>query len=330
MKVSTPRKLPSGSYFIQLRLDGKSVSVTAATAKECKHKAELIKAEHFNDKRIMPDKSTRTLSEAIDRYIEERSAVLSPSTIQGYRVVQHNRFTKVMNKQLKSIKNWQAIVNEESKLVSGKTVHNAWGLVSTVMRSEGMNVPEVHLPQKVVKERRWLDVDEVKLFLEKVQGDDVEVATILGLHSLRFSEALALDVSDIDSEYIHVRGAVVRGENGLIKKETNKNSSSRRDIPILIPRLLEVLPQNGPAVTIAHNTVNRHIKKICEENDLPVVTFHELRHSFVALCVSKNIPVDVVQKIGGWDDYATLKNVYTHISDKTVKNYAEQLKNIFC
>ena len=34
MKVPAPRKLPSGSWFIQLRLGGESIPVTAATAKD--------------------------------------------------------------------------------------------------------------------------------------------------------------------------------------------------------------------------------------------------------------------------------------------------------
>lgn len=46
MKVPEPKKLPSGNYFIQLRLNGVSVPVTRPTAKECKREAELIKSEH--------------------------------------------------------------------------------------------------------------------------------------------------------------------------------------------------------------------------------------------------------------------------------------------
>ena len=44
MKVPAPRKLPSGSWFIQLRLGGESIPVTAATAKDCNREAAAIKA----------------------------------------------------------------------------------------------------------------------------------------------------------------------------------------------------------------------------------------------------------------------------------------------
>ena len=45
MKVPEPRHLPSGSWFIQMRLNGVSVPVTAPTKKQCIHEAEVIKAE---------------------------------------------------------------------------------------------------------------------------------------------------------------------------------------------------------------------------------------------------------------------------------------------
>ena len=35
MKVPKPRKLASGTWFIQMRLDGESVPVSAATRSEC-------------------------------------------------------------------------------------------------------------------------------------------------------------------------------------------------------------------------------------------------------------------------------------------------------
>lgn len=98
MKVPEPRKLKSGSYFIQLRLNGVSVPVTARTAKECKRQAELIKAEHRAGKRVVQEhKSDPTLGQAIDAYIASRRNVLSPSTIRGYEMIRRHRFQSVFS-----------------------------------------------------------------------------------------------------------------------------------------------------------------------------------------------------------------------------------------
>ena len=42
MKVPEPRKLKSGTWFLQMRLGGESVPVSAATRTECIRQAEKI------------------------------------------------------------------------------------------------------------------------------------------------------------------------------------------------------------------------------------------------------------------------------------------------
>ena len=48
MKVPEPRKLKSGTWFIQMRLGGESIPVSAPTRTECIKQAEKIKADHLN------------------------------------------------------------------------------------------------------------------------------------------------------------------------------------------------------------------------------------------------------------------------------------------
>ena len=70
MKVPTPRKLKSGTWFIQLRLGGESVPVSARTKTECVQQAQLIKAEYKAGKRL-EKRSESTFSQNIDDYIEK-------------------------------------------------------------------------------------------------------------------------------------------------------------------------------------------------------------------------------------------------------------------
>lgn len=98
MKVPKARRLPSGMWFIQLRLGGESIPITTRTEKECIRQAQYAKAEYLAGKRAPKKKEpdTPTLSESIDHYIQERKNVLSPSTIRGYRYIQRNRFKGIM------------------------------------------------------------------------------------------------------------------------------------------------------------------------------------------------------------------------------------------
>jgi len=189
MKVPTPRKLPSGSWFIQLRLGGESVSVTERTEKECKRKAQMLKAEYLAGKRLPPDpkeKKLPTVSEAIDAYIEGKSNILSPETIRGYRVIQRNRFKGLMGRSLSDISadEWKAACNAEAALCSAKTLKNTWrflaSVVHTVVEKE---LPAVMLPQIVPNEKPFLDAGQIKIFIKAVAGAKVEIPALLALSS---------------------------------------------------------------------------------------------------------------------------------------------------
>jgi hypothetical protein len=91
LKIPKARKLPSGMWFIQLRLDGESIPVTALTEKACENEARYIKAEYKANKRILKTAGV-TLRQAMEKYISARDKILSPSTIRGYEAIKKNGF----------------------------------------------------------------------------------------------------------------------------------------------------------------------------------------------------------------------------------------------
>jgi len=97
MKIPKARKLPSGTWHIQLRLGGESITVNARTEKECVRQAQIIKAEYLAGKRAAPVDTAQlpTLRQAIDAYIDSRTNTLSPATLRGYDIVKRNRFKVV-------------------------------------------------------------------------------------------------------------------------------------------------------------------------------------------------------------------------------------------
>ena len=57
MKVPEPRKLPSGSWFVRVMIDGKSISITKPTKKECQAEAVALKTG-IKKKSVAPDEIT--------------------------------------------------------------------------------------------------------------------------------------------------------------------------------------------------------------------------------------------------------------------------------
>ena len=144
MKIPTPRKLPSGSWFVQLRLGGESIPITAATEKECRYQAQLIKAEHVAGRRRRAW-SELTLREVCQAYIARKEkAGASPETVRGYDIIMRNRFQGLMDQPVSLALDWQKAYNADAKHLSPKTMKNTWGFIRTAVRSElGLELPDV-------------------------------------------------------------------------------------------------------------------------------------------------------------------------------------------
>jgi len=335
MKVPKARKLSSGNWFIQLKLGGESISVTTKTEKECIAAAQLIKAEYLAGKRNKPAGSDITLRQAIDKYINAKDNILSPATVRGYDGIRNNRFKDHMGKPISSV-GWQAACNEEATLCSAKTLKNAWGLVSPALKYSKINVPDITLPQVVEKEHPWLEPEQLDIFMEAIKGDICETQALIAAHGLRLSEILSIDLSKIDlgKNTIRVSGSTVRDRNSkLVDKETNKNKTSNRFVPIMIPRLKELLKDakdSDTAIINCHfNTLFRHINKVCVSCGLPPVGIHGLRHSFASLCNHVGLSERETMDLGGWADANTMRKIYIHLARRDKLNAVSKLTEYF-
>lgn len=275
--------------------------------------------------------SSRTLTEAIDAWISANENRLSPSTVRGYITCRDNGFQSLMRLRCQDItdKQIEQAINQECRHYSAKTVVNRWRFLAQVLTWATGKAYPAKLPQVVRPDMDFLDKEDLVTFLNYIKGRPVEIEALLALSSLRRSEiaALSWDDGDIDLKHrwIHVRGAVVPdAENKMVKKATNKNTSSRRDVPIIDPlydALMAVENKTGAVVKVYPDTMLHRINKACAAAGVPQVGCHGLRHSFASLCHMLNIPPQVAMEIGGWSDRATMDRIYTHVSKRDKNSY---------
>ena len=340
MKVPEPKRLPSGSWNIRLRLDGQNISITRSTKTECKHAAEELKGKYKNGKWEPEQKAKeKTLEEILTDYINSRKKTLSPATIAGYNSVKKNAFQDFLQKKPKEIKKWQDLVDDEiKKKLNAKTVRNRWSLLESALKYSNVPVPNVSLPQTVKAVRPWLDDAQIRTFCKAIRGNEFEIPMLLALHSLRRSEIFGLDWSNIDlkNNVIHVDGSVVQGDGGkLVDKKENKTTDSKRDVPIMHPRLKELLEavpkkdRKGKIYTKPRNYLWREINRVCAENDLPLVGNHGLRHSYASVAVHVGLNPHEAAIIGGWKDIHTMQRIYTHISDSDLLKAQNKIAQFF-
>ncbi len=263
-------------------------------------------------------------------YIDKNDAVLSPSTICGYETIYKNRFKAYMQQPICKI-DFQEMINEEAKLKSPKTIKNSWALVTAACNDARIPVPEINLPAVPESDEDFLDYEQIQLFLKAVRGDPCETAALLMLHSLRMSELLMLDAEkNIVNDEIHVRGAVVPDRNfHRVEKQTNKTKMSTRTIPIMIPRLSQLIPESGPVVTVARSTLNRRVVNVCLKAGLPPCSPHDLRRSFASLGYHLKWSERTIMELGGWNDINTVHKIYVKLSKKDVANDVQAMKDYY-
>lgn len=349
MRVPKARKLKSGTWFIQLRLGGESIPVTGKTERECVKQAEYIKSQYLVGKREKPpgpepepeppEPERITLGEAVDRYIDVRTNVRSPSTIRGYRSIRNNRFKDTMPRYLDEINDdeWKEICNREAAICAPKTLKNAWGFVSSAIKeATKKKIDDVNLAQVPKTDLPFLEPEQLGPFINAILGTTSEIPGLLALSSLRRSEIKALRWENIDLEkkIIHVHGAAVVGEQGLVQRKQNKNDTSYRTVPILMDELYDLLAKGkesntGLIVTCHPNTILKRLERIYKQNELPNVGVHGLRRSFVSLAYHLGIDEDLTMEIGGWNDSKIMREHYKRLARSDIRKQSTRLINFY-
>jgi integrase len=286
----------------------------------------------------MKQPSRITLADCIDQYIADHPD-LSPSTIRGYKSIKANRFQSVMHKPIKAVKDWQSAYNADSLRFSPKTMKNTWSLLNTVTEHCGAKLPKIIEVKQKRHEKDFLSHDEILRFVEESKGHKYRIPMLLGLHSLRQSEILALTFGDIDLEAdtirIH-RAAVPDETHRLVFKETTKTDLSTRTVPIFIPALHDELkrikPYRDASDRVAPywgSTLYKQTSKFLTEHGFPCGGLHLLRHSFASLCFYLDVPILVTCRLGGWSDYRTVMNIYTHLEKAKLSAENDKLTAFF-
>ena len=333
VKVPKPQKLPSGSYRANIMVNGERISVTEATESAYYVKARALKSGllKIEKKTVAP-----TLREVCNGYIDIRENILSPSTVRGYRTIVKTRYKGYMDAPADKI-DYQKMINEEASMgISPKTIRNSWLFIKCCLQDKGIKVPDLSTPQVVKKDLPWLDYEQIQSFLDNgIRGYSCEIGALLCLHGLRRSEALAVTKGKVHDGYIHVEGAVVRSEDGPVFKETNKNSSSRRKVPVLIPRLQELvdtIPEEDadkPLIQMRADNLYDRINEACDRAGVPKTGIHGLRRSFVSLCYHLKLSEMETMKLGGYNDFATMRTIYTKLSAQDESEGIRKLKEFF-
>lgn len=149
--MPTAKKLPSGSWRCQVyshteeiiqpdgRIKKKRIYKSFTSdipGPKGKRIAEQMATEYAANKEIYGRGTDISLGEAVDQYIQNREAVLSPRTIVDYKRIRKNALLPLSDIKISRLTqaDVQKSVNLYAQNHSPKTVRNMHGLISAVLR----------------------------------------------------------------------------------------------------------------------------------------------------------------------------------------------------
>ena len=303
-----------------------------------------------------------TLSEWLDRWLEQMVAILRPSTLEHYRSdMEHHvkpylgqkKLTQITASDLRKLYDdlkKQGRVHPrpgQSRGLSTTTIHGIHttlhhALKSAVDQRLLPHNPADHVePPKVAhKSMTILNEEQLDTFLAAVEQDPIwknffytELTT-----GLRLGEICGLMWSDFDAKKgtLSVNRTIHKEKGGRLVTGDTKTYAGTRTIvlPDSTAELLRGRKKNSYSVWIFPNplkpeapmnpsTAYRQLKAILTENSLPDLRFHDLRHTFATHALANGVDAKTLSGILGHTKASFTVDTYTHTTTDMHKKAAE-------
>ena len=248
------------------------------------------------------------------------------------------------------------------KVVSNETLLHYYTLINIMFnRAIKWNLidknPNINAsrPKKEKKERKFYDTNDVNQLFKCLKNENIKYRTIITLaidSGARRGEVCALKWSDVDFEKKTLLiDNSLKVVNGVVDEEKPKTIYSKRLIYLsdsTIDILKEYKEWQDKYISNMGNkwkgtnriftdefgnhmhpdTCNKIIKKVTKKYNLPLLRFHELRHTCASLLINSGInPKAVSERLGHANPNITM-SIYTHTYESAKLECANNLNKI--
>lgn len=328
--MAKAKKLKSGSYrcLVYDYTDGTGKRHYESFTADTRREAERLAAEYAATKEIKKRPDNMTVYEALDKYIQVKEGVLSPTTVRTYRSARRTHFDDIGNLSIRDITNTtiQAWVSDLTKRLSSKTIANTYGFLAATL---DMFLPDLRLkivlPQKKDTHFYTPSDADIKTLLMQISGTELEIAVLLAAFgTLRRGEICALTDQDIHGDYITVNKAYVRDEyNEWVLKEPKTFSSNRTiELPHFVIEKMSGI--SGQIIKVHPDALSERFRRAIRSSGLQKFRFHDLRHYSASILHAIGVPDQYIMQRGGWASDHVMKAVYRNtIDEETTKQNAK-------
>ena len=254
----------------------------------------------------------------IERYIWQKTPVLSPNTVNGYDTIKdllrkhyHWFYDTVI---------WDVGRNELQMLVnemvkdgrSAKYIRNVYGLLTAVLRENEVPVPKVTLPVVGKPDLYEPTLEDIKAIIRAVRGTDLEIPVLFAVHGLRQGEICALRYpKDFNGQTVHVAGSIALNADNVPVRKAPKTLESDRYVRITA-ELADLVARQGFVTRMSPKILSQAFARFVKRNSLPPMRFHDLRHFFASYLHDQGFSDAQIMRMGGWRTDNMMKRVYRY------------------
>lgn len=312
-------QLPSGSWRVQVRINGARRSVTGPTRRA----AELAADDLIRGAAAPASALKGSVADAVSHYIDDKSSILSPSTLRAYQSALDTYFKPSPFGQIKlsALTNThiQQFINGLSASQSPKSVRNIYGLLTASLKySRPEMVLSVKLPPPKRHEMEIPDNKQIPELLSRCSHyPQLQLSVILAATcGLRLSEICALtwDDIDLDASTLTITKALVRGPEGYTLKQPKSRAGYRTvPIPDATAQHLRTIEHSAPTlITVTPRAISAAFENVRDALGLHC-RFHDLRHYYASVLLALGVPNKYAMTMMGHSTEYTLQHVYQHL-----------------
>ena len=333
--MATAKKTASGMWkcrvYSHTTADGKKHyrAFTAPTKQEAEQEAARFSSSKERAARV-----DLTVYEAIEGYLSVKEAMLSPSTVLGYKRMSKTRYEAIGPFKIRKLTSSivQGWISELSRTLAPHTVQNIYGLLTS---SVALYAPEIQfrvkLPQKQ-KNRSYAATDEQVMKLYEAAVPELKKCIALGAFtSMRRGEICAIKYGDIEGNVIHVHADMILGVDGWTYKPHPKTAESDRLVPVP-EEVIELLGEGDADQFVIQwkpDTITKRFIDLRNDLGLQGIRFHDLRKYYASIAAAL-IPDLYAESFGGWRHGSrVMKEVYQQKIDPLEKQYADTMREHF-
>jgi integrase len=327
-------------------------SVTVRGSKHAARR-ELRRLMAEADKGLLPKRSALTLGTYMKEWLEGAKASRSRTTIERYAAINAKQIEPLLGEiELQRLrpedvlKLHATLMSDDHKLSAHTVLHVhkvlklALGFaVKTGTLSRNV-ATLVGTPQPEHREMSVLQPGEAERLLEGLRGHSLYPIVALALYTgMRRGELLGLQWGDVnlDKGTIRVERSLEQTKAAGIQIKATKTEAGRRTIA-LARKAIEVLREHrvtqlqvrmvlqmgrpGPSdlvfctpdfTPLSPENVSSNFYKVVRRNGLPVIRFHDLRHTCVSALVASGLDVITVSRMMGHVNPTITLNTYSHM-----------------